>query len=168
MLMNCGVEDSWESLGLQGDPTSPSWRRSVLGIYWKDWCWHWNANTLATWCEELTHLKRLWCWEGLRAGGEGDDRGWDGWMASPTQWTWVWVDSRSWWWTGRPGMLRSMGLQSRTRLSDWTEYISRLSNDKRLPNLHFSGSWSYRLFRPVLLYILAINIWSFYIPLCVC
>ena len=58
-----------------------------------------------------THLKRPWCWERLRAGGEGDDRGWDGWMASPTQWTWVWVDSGSWWWTGRPGMLRFMGLQ---------------------------------------------------------
>ena len=55
-------------------------------------------EALATWCEELTHLKRPWCWERLRAGGEGDDRGWDGWMASPTQWTWVWVDSRNWWW----------------------------------------------------------------------
>ena len=61
--------------------------------------------------EELTHLKRLWCWERLRAGGEGDDRGWDGWMASPTQWTWVWVDSSSWWWTERPGMLRFIGSQ---------------------------------------------------------
>ena len=52
----------------------------------------WNSNTLATWCEELTHLKRLWCWERLKAGGEGDNRGWVGWMTSPTQWTWVWVD----------------------------------------------------------------------------
>ena len=64
-----------------------------------------------TWCKELTHLKRPWCWERLRAGGEGDDRGWDGWMASPTQWTWVWVDSGSWWWTGRPGVLQFMGSQ---------------------------------------------------------
>ena len=55
-------------------------------------------------CEELTHLKRPWCWERLRSGGEGDDRGWDGWMASPIQWTWVWVESGSWWWTGRHGM----------------------------------------------------------------
>ena len=70
---------------------------------------------------ELTHLKRLWCRERLKAGGEGDDRGWDGWMASPTQWTWVWVNSRSWWWTGRPGVLRFMGSQSWTRLSKWTE-----------------------------------------------
>ena len=71
----------------------------------------WNSNTLATWCEELTHLKRPWCWERLRAGGEGDDRGWDGWMASSTQWTWVWVDSGNWWWTGRPGTLWFMGSQ---------------------------------------------------------
>ena len=71
--------------------------------------------------EELTHLKRPWCWERLRAGGQGDDRGWDDWMASPTQWTWVWVNSRSLWWTGRPGVLQSMGSQSLKRLSDWTE-----------------------------------------------
>ena len=82
MLLNCGVgEDSWESLGLQGDPTSLSWRKSVLTIHWKDWCWSWSSNTLATWCEELTHLKRSWCWEILKAEGEGGDRGWDGWMA---------------------------------------------------------------------------------------
>ena len=61
---------------------------------------------LAISCEELTHWKRLWCWEGLGAGGEREDRGWDGWMASLTRWTWVWVNSGSWWWTGRPGVLR--------------------------------------------------------------
>ena len=81
------------------------------GVHWKDWCWSWNSNTLATWCEELTHWKRAWCWERLTAGGEGDDRGWVDWMASLTQQTWVWVDSGSWWWTGRPGVLQSMGLQ---------------------------------------------------------
>ena len=86
-------------------------RTSVLGVLWKDWCWSWNSSTLATWCEELTHWKRPWCWEGLGAEGEGDDRGWDGWMASLTQWTWVWINSGSWWWTGRPGVLRFMGLQ---------------------------------------------------------
>ena len=68
-------------------------------------------STLATWCKELTHLKRPWCWERLRAGGERDGRGWDGWMASPTQWTRVWVNSGSWWWTGGPGVLQFMGLQ---------------------------------------------------------
>ena len=83
-------------------------RISVLSIHWKGWCWGWNSNTLATWSKVLIHLKRPWCWERLKAGGEGDNRGWDGWMASLTQWRWVWVNSRSWWWTGRPGVLRSM------------------------------------------------------------
>ena len=83
-------------------PVHPK-RRSVLGVHWKDWCWSWNSDTLATWCEELTHLKRPWCWGRLKAEGEGDDRGWDGWMAAPTQWTWVWVNYWSWWWTRRRG-----------------------------------------------------------------
>ena len=95
-------------------PVNP---KSVLNIHWKDWCWSWNSHTLATWLEELTHLKRPRCWERLRAGGEGDDRGWDSWMASPTRWTWVWVDSGSWWRTGRPGVLQFMGSQ-RVR-HDW-------------------------------------------------
>ena len=71
-----------------------------------------EAETLSTWCEELTHWKRPWCWESLRAGGEGDGRGWDGWMASLTWGAWVWVSSGSWWWTGRPDVLQSMGSQS--------------------------------------------------------
>ena len=65
----------------------------------------------ATWCNELTHWKRPWCWERLKAGREGDNRGRDGWMASPTQWTWVWASSGSGWWTEKPGMLQSMGSQ---------------------------------------------------------
>ena len=60
---------------------------------------------------------------GLRAGGKGDDRGWDGWMASRTQWTWVLVNSRSWWWTGRPGVWDSWGPKSWTRLRDWTTLL---------------------------------------------
>ena len=86
------------------------------------WCW--NSNTLVPWCKEPTHWKRPWSWERLKVGGERDDRGWDGWMASPTQWTWVWVNSRSWWWTGRPGVLQFHGVtKSWTWLSDWTELI---------------------------------------------
>ena len=74
--------------------------------------------------KELTHLKRPWCWERLKVGGEGDDRGRDGWMASLTRWTWVWVNSRSWWWTGKPGVLQSMGSQRvrhdwGTELTEW-------------------------------------------------
>ena len=82
-----------------------------MGVHWKDWCWSWNSNTLTTSCKELTHWKRPCCWEGLGVGGKGDDRGWDGWMVSPTRWTWVWVNSGSLWWTGRPGVLRFMGSQ---------------------------------------------------------
>ena len=97
---------------------------SLVGL-----CWSWNSSTLATWCEELTHLKRSWCWERLRAGGEGDNRGLDGWMASAIRWTWIWVDSGSWWWTGRPGVLWFMGSQRvghdwMTELN-WTEAFSR-------------------------------------------
>ena len=74
--------------------------------------------------QTINQVKRPWCWERLRSGGEGDDRASDGWMASPTQWTCVWVDSRSWWWTGRPAMLQFMGSQ---RIGydwgNWTEPI---------------------------------------------
>ena len=70
-----------------------------------------DVDTLATWYEELTHWKRPWCWKRSKAGREGDNRGWDGWMASSTQRTWVWLNSGSWWWIGRPGMLQSMGSQ---------------------------------------------------------
>ena len=110
MLSNCGVgEDSWEFLGLQ-DQSSQSYRKSILNIHWKDWCWSWSSNTVATWCNQPTHLKRPWCWLRLKAG-EWDDRGSDGWMASLTQWTWIWTSSGSWWKTGKPSMLQSMGSQ---------------------------------------------------------
>ena len=93
------------------------------GVHWKDWCWSWNSNTLATWCEELTHWKRLWCWERLRAGGEGDERGWDGWMASPTLRTWVWASSRSWWWTGSLACYSLWGFKEldMTERMNWTD-----------------------------------------------
>ena len=102
-------EDSWESLGLQGDPTSQTERRSVPNIHWKDWCW--SSNTLATWCEELTHWKRPWCWERLRAGEEGVDRELDGWITSLTQWTWVWANTRRQWRKVQSGVLQSVGSQ---------------------------------------------------------
>ena len=102
MLLNCGVgEDSWESILKEISPGC-SLERLMLKL---------KLQYLATWCEELTYLKRSWCWERSKAGGEGDDRGWDGWMASWTQWTWIWVNSGSWWWRGRPGVLRFMGPQ---------------------------------------------------------
>ena len=116
--------EAWQAK-VHRDTKSWTQGKSVLDVHWKDWCWSWNSNILAFWCEELTHWKRPWCWERLRAGGEGDDRGWDGWMASLTRWTWVWVNSGSWWWTGRPGTLQFTGSQGvrhdwATELN-WTE-----------------------------------------------
>ena len=93
----------------------------ILNIHWKDWCWSWSSNTLAIWCEELTHLKRPWCWERLKAGGEGDNRGADGLMASPTWRMWIWAGSRRWSRTGKAGILQFLGVsKSWTQLSDWT------------------------------------------------
>ena len=89
-----------------------------------------KVQYLATWCEELTHLKRPWCWERLRAGGKGDDRGWDGWMASPTQWTWVWVNSESWWWTGRPACCSLWGHKE----PDTTEWLNWNWNGEAIIN----------------------------------
>ena len=92
--------------------------------------WSWSSSTLATWYKEPTYWKRPWCWERLKAG-EGDHRGWDDWMASPTQWTWVLASSVCWWWTGNPGLLQSIGSQ-RVRHNQITElnvYIkTRLRN----------------------------------------
>ena len=83
---------------------NPAWVKLLskyFNIHWKDWGLSWSSNNLATWCKELTHWKRPWCWERLRTG-ERDNRGWDGWMAPPTQRTWVWANSRRWWRTGKP------------------------------------------------------------------
>ena len=102
-------------------PVNPKGNQSVQKVHWKDWCWSWNSNPLATWCKELTHWKKPWCWKKLKVGGEGDDRRYDGQMASPRQWTWDWVGSGSWWWTGKPGVLVHGVVKSQTPLSDWTE-----------------------------------------------
>ena len=93
---------------------------------WESKLCGWN---MANWLVDLyIHSQRPWCWKRLRAGGEGGNRQWDGWMASPTQWTWVWVNSGSWWWTGRPGVLQFMGSQ-RVRHDwvtelNWTEWLN--------------------------------------------
>ena len=148
MLLSCGAgEDSWESLGLQGDQTNQSSRKSILNIHWKDWCLSWDFNTLATWCKELTHWKRPWCWERLKAGGEGDDRGWDGWRASLTEWTWVWASSRSWWWTGRPGVLQSMGSQ-RVKHNwmtevNWNDFLCKINIARASILIFFVFSYLY-------------------------
>ena len=92
-------------------PVNPKGNQSWIFIHWKDWCWSWNSNALATWCEELTYLKRPWCWERLKAGGDGVDRGWDRWMVSPIPSTWVLASSGRWWKTGKSDMLQSIGSQ---------------------------------------------------------
>ena len=111
MLLNCGVgEDSrvlWTARrSNQSILKEISLEYSLEGLMLKP-----KLQNLATWYEELTHLKRPWSWERLKAGWEGDNRWWDGWVASATQWTQVWINSRGWWWTGRPGVLQFMGSQ---------------------------------------------------------
>ena len=141
MLLNCGVgEDSWESLDCKEiKPVNPKGNQSWL--HWKDSFWSWSYNTLATWCKELTHWRRPWFWERLKTGGEGDIREWDSWIASLTLCTWVWASSGSWWQTGKPGMLQSMGLQSRTRLSNWIDLKVQTGVKLSGPELMFSGSF---------------------------
>ena len=113
---------------------SPEYSSEVLMLNLK--------HTLATWCEELIHLKTPWCWERLKVGGEGDNRGWDGWMASLIRWTWVWACSRSWWCTGMPGVLQSMGPQ-RVRYN-WATELSWTPS-----SIHWKDCPSQLIFRAI-------------------
>ena len=137
MLLNCGVgEDSWESLGLQGDQTSPFWRRSILNIHWRDWCWGWSSKPLATWCKESIHWKRPYIWERLRQE-TGMTRGQDGWMASLTEWTWVWANSRRWWRTGKPSAVVHGVAKSQTwKQQTPSKYIFWLANSIRIKSIY--------------------------------
>ena len=123
MLLNCGVGEDFESpLDCKEiQPVHPKGNQSWI------FTGGWDSSSLATWCEELTHWKRPWCWERLKAG-EGDDREWDGWMASLTQWPWAWVNSGSWWWTGKLQVCCSpWGCKESDWLSDWTEWTKQRS-----------------------------------------
>ena len=98
-------------------------------------CWSWNSNTLASWCKQLTHCKRPWFWERMKAGGKGDNRGWDGWIAPLTWWTWVWVSSGSWWWIGKSGMpLQPWGCKESdtTERLNWTELKMNWTEPERM------------------------------------
>ena len=142
-VVMCGCE-SWtvkNSEHRRIDAFEPCCWRRLLGVPWTPrrsnqsilkeispeyslvGCWSWSSNTLATWCEKLTHWKRSWYWERLKAGGEGDNRGWDVWVASPTWQTCVWASSWSWLWTWKPGVMQSMGSQesNTTERLNWTE-----------------------------------------------
>ena len=122
------LESPLDSEGIQ--PVHLKGNRSWIFIGRTDG-WTWSSNPLVTWCKEVTHLKRSWCWKRLKVGGEEDDRGWDGWMASLTQWTWVWVSSGSWWWRRRPGIhtavcgVAKSQTQLRTELI-WADTISEV------------------------------------------
>ena len=111
----CGRKRIRHDLVTKQQQKAPRHGFFALSIYWKP-----QVLITASYLDSLPqdfflvcafHWKRPWCWEGLGAGGEGDDRVWDGWMESLIRWTWVWVNSGSWWWTGRPGVLRFMGSQ---------------------------------------------------------
>ena len=133
MLSNCGAGEDYrvplDSKEIK--PVNPKENQHWV-FHWKDWCWSWISNTLATWCEELTHWKKPWCWETLKARGEGANGEWDGWMASSTQWTWVWANSWRLWQTGKPGVLQSMGSQ-RVR-HDWVTEQQQQSTSTILNN----------------------------------
>jgi len=129
-----GAFELWHWRKLLGVPWTA--RRSSQSILneispecsWKDWSWSWSSNPLATWWKWLTHWKRFWYWARLKAGGEGNDREWDGWMASPNRWTWVWASFRSWGWIGKPGVLQSMVC----KVSDMTEQVNWLMATQKL------------------------------------
>ena len=138
MLSNYGAgEDSGESIGLKGDQSQSILKEinpeySLEGLMLKL-----KLQYFGHLMRRVGSFKRLWCWERLKAGGEVDDRGSDGWMASATRWTWVWVNSGSWWWTGRPGVLQSVGCQRVghnwvTELN-WTDEMLGRMEEKRNP-----------------------------------
>ena len=136
MLLNCGVGEDFESpLDCEEiQPVHPKGDQSWVFIGGTGA----EAETPILWPPhaELTHWKWPWCWERLKGGGEGDNRGWDGWMVSLTQWIWVWTSSGSWWWTGKPGVLQSMGMQSARHdwatMLNWTDrYLRRRQNKEQ-------------------------------------
>ena len=111
ILLNWGAgEDCWESPGLQGDQISQSWRKSTLNIHWKNWCWSWSSNIWPPNEKSWLTGRDLDAWKDWGQEEKGMT-GWDGWMTSSTQRTWVWANSGRQWRTGKPGVLQSMRSQ---------------------------------------------------------
>ena len=121
MLLSCGVEDSWESLGLSRRSNQSILKEISPGCSLEGLTLKPKLQYFSHLLRRADSLENTLMLGKIEGGRRRDDRGWDGWIASPTWWTWVWVDSRSWWWTGRPSMLRFMESQSQTQLSNWTE-----------------------------------------------
>ena len=176
MLLNCGAgENSWESLhSKEIESVNPKRNQPWIFIERTD-AWSWSSNIWATWCKELTHWKILWCWERSRAG-QGDDRGWGGWMASSTQWTWVWASLGWWWRTGKPSVLQSM--ESQRVGYDWVTEIIWFKN---LPFQWVKSDfmkmgcvyvWKVQIPAPspfttnVLNY--NVSLWDFHLSVCIC
>ena len=130
--------------GQQGDQTSPSQRKPTLNIHWQDWCWSWSSNTLDTWIWRANSLEKTLMLGKIEGRRKGEDRGWDGWMASWIQWTWVWANSGRWWRTGNPGRLQFMGSQSLTPLSylnkAWIHFQDQKDTYVLAPPLSFWNS----------------------------
>ena len=110
--------------------TQPILKETNPETHQKDWCGSWSSNISATWCKELTHWERSWCWGRLKAGRQGDDRGWDGGMASPVQWTRILANSRRQWRIEEPGVLRSVASKRvRHDLVTEQQHISTKNSD---------------------------------------
>ena len=166
--MNCGVgEDFWESLGTARRSNQSILKEISPGCSLERLMFKLKLQYFGQLMWRAAHLKRPWCWERLRAGGEGDDRGWGDWMASLTQWTWIWVNSGSWWWTGRPGILRFMGLRRVghnwvTELS-WTELNWSIKYElQRFPLIHWFELGSFKSLIQLLIFcLLTRNVFCF-------
>ena len=140
--------------------------KGVLDVHWKDWCWSWNFSTLANWCKDLTRWKRPWCWERLRARGEGDNRGWDAWMASPSRWTWVCPSGKLQELVpNRETRFAAVCVVAKreTRISDWTElYWGDLKREVylwRVPAPSAGGGAFRQLLKWVLILLLGWRSW---------
>ena len=117
------------------EPVHPKWNQSWIFIGRTDA----EAESAILWLPDAKNSLENWCWERLKAGGERDDRGWDGWMASPTRWTWVWTSPGSWWWTGKSGVLQSIGLQKVGYA--WATELNRTESYKTLNLANYISVW---------------------------
>jgi len=146
MLLNCGVEEDsrvpWSARkSNQSILKEVSAEYSLEGLMLKLKLQYFGHLMRGT-----DSLEKTWCWERLKTGGEGDNRGWDGWMASPTWWTWVWISFGSWWQTGKPGLLQSMGSQrvGKTEWLNWTQlnWGTKIPHGRKTTESTYHNYWA--------------------------